>query len=147
MADREVRPSDLESANLVLFGTRETNSLIAKYSDRLPMQFSGAAESGYGLVYVFPVDKHYVLVNSGLPWWTGVAGPASGTAGPPPRNRRNPFGIGAPDLLVGLKDYLLFKGTIETPVAEGRFYRNWRVPDTDAARMSASGAVIFSGRQ
>jgi poly(3-hydroxybutyrate) depolymerase len=146
MADREVRPSDLESANLVLFGTRETNSLIAKYSDRLPMQFNQAAESGYGLVYVFPIEKHYVLVSSGLPWWTGVAGPSS-AGGPPVRNRRNPFGIGAPDLLIGMKDFLLFKGTIETPVAEGRFDRNWRVTDGDAARMTASNAVTFNGRQ
>jgi hypothetical protein len=147
LADREVRPSDLESASLVLFGTRETNSLIAKYGDRLPMQFNKEAEPGYGLVYIFPIDKHYVLVSSGLPWWSGIAGPASGATSPLPRNRRNPFGIGAPDLLIGLKDYLLFKGTIETPVAEGRFDRNWRVPDADAARMTASGAVSFSGRQ
>src|SRR5205085_1736480 len=75
LADREVRPSDLESANLVLFGTKQSNSFIAKYSDRLPIQFTAAAGSDYGLVYVFPVDKHYVLVSSGLQWWAGLTAP------------------------------------------------------------------------
>ncbi|HKQ03920.1 MAG TPA: alpha/beta hydrolase-fold protein [Blastocatellia bacterium] len=140
LADKEVRPSDLESANLVLFGTKESNSLVAKYSDRLPVQFNAAASTNYGLVYVFPAAGHYVLVSSGLPWWAGMTGPA-------PRNRRNPFGIGAPDLLLGMKDYLLFKGTIDTPVAEGRFDGSWRMPDGDAARMTASGAVTLNGRQ
>lgn len=108
LADREVRPSELESANLVLFGTHESNRLIAKYSDRLPMPFTAAAAAEYGLLYVFHTGQQYVLINSGLPWWSIVsAGAGSGAAsspGGPPRNRRNPFGIGAPDLLVGLKD-------------------------------------------
>ena len=76
-----------------------------------------------------------------------MIGPVSGQAGSPPRNRRNPFGIGAPDFLVGLKDYLLFKGTIENPVAEGRFDRNWRLSDGEAAKLAASGAVTLSGKQ
>ena len=61
--------------------------------------------------------------------------------------RRNPFGIGSPDLLVGMKDYILFKGSVENLIVEGRFDRNWRVPEADATKMAAGGAVTFSGRQ
>jgi predicted esterase len=147
LSDKEVRPSDLDSANLVLFGTKESNGLIAKYSDRLPMQFTAAADAGYGLLYVFHTGQHYVLVNSGLPWWAGMTGPSPGSPGPPPRNRRNPFGIGAPDVLVGMKDYILFKGSVDSPVVEGRFDRNWRITEADAAKMTASGVVTFNGRQ
>ncbi|HEV2123556.1 MAG TPA: hypothetical protein VGW38_12375, partial [Chloroflexota bacterium] len=70
VADTLMRSSDLESANLVLFGTRETNRLIAQYSDHLPLHLDSAAAGEYGLVYVFPMSGRYVLVNSGLPWWT-----------------------------------------------------------------------------
>ncbi len=79
IADRDVRPSDLETSNLVLFGTRETSSLIAQYGDRLPLHLDTAAASEYGLLYVFPVGERYVLINSGLPWWRTTR-PAAGAA-------------------------------------------------------------------
>jgi dipeptidyl aminopeptidase/acylaminoacyl peptidase len=74
VADKDVRPSDLDGSNLILFGTRETNTLIDKFSDRLPIQLEPTA-AGYGLVYVFPIDKHYVVVSSGLAWWTPPPAP------------------------------------------------------------------------
>ena len=112
---------------------RFSTSATVRIPPRAPehVQFNAAASTDYGLVYVFPAAGHYVLVSSGLPWWAGMTGPA-------PRNRRNPFGIGAPDVLVGMKDYILFKGSVETPVVEGRFDRNWRVTEADAAKLAAS---------
>ena len=69
IADREVRQSDYENSNLILFGTKETNSVIEKFADRLPMHLDAKA-ADFGLVYIFPLNNHYVVVNSGLPWWT-----------------------------------------------------------------------------
>jgi hypothetical protein len=69
MPDDEVKDKETAGASLVLFGTRETNSLIARYSAALPMELNAGA-ADYGLVYVFPVNGRYVVINSGLPWWT-----------------------------------------------------------------------------
>lgn len=65
LTDKQVRPSDLESANLVLFGDKGNNSVIADLSEELPMSYQGDSENT-GLAYVFPHRGHYVLINSGL---------------------------------------------------------------------------------
>jgi predicted esterase len=137
IADRDVRPSDLESANLVLFGTRDTNSLIERFADRLPLHLSPGAE-GYGLVYVAPVGNRYVVVSSGLPWWeTGDAVAAPGRL--PFTNAVTAFG------LMALGDFLLFQGSAENPIAAGRFDSQWRLPRADAERLRASGVVSVDG--
>ncbi|MCK7541540.1 MAG: hypothetical protein MZV63_66980 [Marinilabiliales bacterium] len=69
ISDKEVRQSDYVTSNLILFGTKETNAIIEKFSDKLPMHLNADA-ADYGLVYIFPMNRHYILVNSGLPWWT-----------------------------------------------------------------------------
>jgi poly(3-hydroxybutyrate) depolymerase len=56
IADKDVRPSDIESANLILFGTAETNTLIERYAPALPMQLSDLS-GGKGLLYVYPVQS------------------------------------------------------------------------------------------
>jgi poly(3-hydroxybutyrate) depolymerase len=147
VADNQVRPSDLESANLVLFGTKETNSLIAKFAERLPIHLNAGAE-GYGLAYVYPVGQRYVLVSSGLPWWesggqTGAApaaaaGPAAGA------RRRYSFLPGPPGALAGLPDFVLFQGSLGNVVAEGSFDKNWRLSEADAAKLRASGVVTLA---
>lgn len=148
VADRDVRPSDLESANLVLFGTQDTNRLIAQYSDRLPLQLAAGAADEYGLVYLFAIGGRYVLVSSGLPWWQTTA-PVPGAApapGAPPGLRTSPFAGDVVALgLMGLKDYLLFRGSVENVVVEGRFDHNWRLPEVDARRLRATGAVVIAG--
>ncbi|MDH3290898.1 MAG: alpha/beta hydrolase-fold protein [Gemmatimonadota bacterium] len=134
VSDREVRPSDLESANLVLFGTKETNGIIARFADRLPMHLDGASEA-FGLVYVFPLDGRYVLVNSGLPWWH-----SDGSF-----QTRSPFRSSVPAFgLIGLGDYLLFSGFVENVVAEGRFDHDWRMPPAEAEKLQATGVVSLS---
>ncbi|MGV3560547.1 carboxylesterase family protein [Larkinella arboricola] len=133
LADKEIRPSDLESANLVLFGTKETNSLVAKFSDRLPIQLNPGT-SDYGLFYVFPVNNHYVTINSGLPWWTDTQAPMGGFS----LNNR------AMAVTSGFKDFILFKGTYKTPVAEGYFDNDWHLKPDDASKLSESGAVTVA---
>jgi len=138
VADKDIRPSDLESSNLVLFGTPETNKLIAQFSDRLPMQLSKDA-SDYGLLYVFPIGEHYVLVNSGLPWWQT---PEAGAPRAPSGRRGSMFaGPIVAFGLTGLEDYLLFKGSADNPIAAGRFDTKWRLPEAEAAKIKASGVV------
>jgi predicted esterase len=159
IADSAMRPSDYESSNLVLFGTKETNSVIAKVADRLPMALNEAAAKEYGLVYVYPVDGHYVVVASGLPWWdpnaTGApqAGPAprpaaapaaAGAAQPRPATRSFGFRIPGPaGTLSSFADYVVYKGSLANVVAEGRFDNDWRIPAGDLEKIKATGAVTF----
>ncbi len=70
-SDVEITAADLETADLVLFGTAETNSVIARSGATLPLRLNAGA-ADYGLLFIAPLGKHYALVSSGLPWWTGV---------------------------------------------------------------------------
>ncbi|WP_234734708.1 carboxylesterase family protein [Tellurirhabdus bombi] len=132
MADKDVRPSDLENANLVLFGTKETNSLINQYSDRLPIHLASTA-TDYGLFYIMPVNNHYVAVSSGLPWWTENGGQVVGR--PMPKPLSNP---------AAAQDYFLFKGTPKDVIAEGKFDTNWHLPESEASKMTATGVVTVA---
>ncbi|MCD9015415.1 carboxylesterase family protein [Parachryseolinea silvisoli] len=128
MSDKEVRPSDFQSSNLVLFGTRETNTLVEKYSDRLPVALK-AGTTDYGLIYVLPIDGHYVVVNSGLPWWA--------------MNKQTQFAF-APVAVATLgefKDFALFKGSPGTIVSDGYFDASWKLPEAERAKLEASGVV------
>lgn len=130
MGDREVRPSDLADADLVLFGTPETNTLVARYADRLPMHLDEAAALDYGLVYVFPIGSNYVLVSEGRPWWDYEAAGAGF------------FGSAVPALqFANRQDYLLFDAAHGYTIAEGRFDRAWRLPGRQAAQLRGSGVV------
>ncbi len=133
VADADVRPSDLESSHLVLFGTKETNSVIARFDHRLPIRLDGDSER-YGLVYVYPVDGRYVLINSGLPWWHAGAGAAG-----------SPFtGEIVAFQLMGLGDYLLFEDSADRVIAQGRFDNDWRLPAAAAEAMRATGVVMVT---
>jgi hypothetical protein len=129
--DSEIRDQDLDTASLILFGTGATNRVIARMAQRLPIALNpGAAD--YGLLYVFPAGRHYVVVNSGMPFWTG-GGDADrgGYQFAPPQLR----------LLQSFGDYILFKGSLANVVAEGRFDRDWKLPAAAIAAMSATGTV------
>ena len=132
-ADKDVGDNDLESANLILFGNKETNSVIARLSHDLPMELNvGAAD--YGLVFVAPFRGHHVLINSGVPWWTG----ADTVKWPRYQFLSPPAGV-----LDNFGDYLLFKGSLDNIAAQGRFDRHWKLPQDAVARMQATGAVVI----
>lgn len=132
LSDRELRQSDYDISNLVLFGTRETNAVIEKFADRLPVHLKADAKD-YGLLYIFPVNKHYVLVNSGLPWWT------------PPKKAAAQGGYSflspIPDLLKNYEDYILFKETPDNVITRGFFDNNWNLPPESSQLMKATGVV------
>nr|AUN36262.1 hypothetical protein [uncultured bacterium] len=85
-ADREVTADDKKNYNLILFGTRQTNSLLAEISDQLPLemtpdgyrlgdkQFSNEGkEIGLQLCYPSPFDPaRMIVVQSGLYWGTAI---------------------------------------------------------------------------
>lgn len=136
LADTEVRQSDIEHSNLVLFGTAETNSIIKQYADKLPMHLSNDAANTHGLVYIFPLNGHYVLVNSGLPWWT-------------PKAKRTPQGgFGGATMSLSKaasvlpdKDFILFKDTPDNIITHNSFDNNWDYPAEDLNKLKSSGVV------
>lgn len=132
IADRDVRSSDYVRSNLILFGTRETNSVIEKFADNLPMHLDPKAEN-YGLVYIFPMNRHYILVNSGLPWWTPLknAGDRRGYA----------FSGTKVESLKKYRDFILFKETPDEIISHGYFDNNWKLPADAAAALQAGGVV------
>lgn len=146
LADRDVRPSDLSESNLILFGTKETNSLIARFSDRLPIHLNPTAKN-HGLVYLFPVADRYVLVSSGIPWWTSKRNeaPALGTVSTGWWSRPRYRFLNSPSsVLDDFKDFLLFNELPQYPVAEGFFDNRWRLVSADAEKLKKSGVVTIS---
>lgn len=135
LADNAVRQSDLETSNLVLLGTAETNTLIKKYADRLPVHLNADAKD-YGLLYIFPLNGHYALVSSGLHWWTPVK---------PKEGQPVASGIalmsGKANLLSGYKDFILFKSSPDQVISQGYFDNNWAFPTEEASKLKASGVV------
>jgi predicted esterase len=131
LADSDVTATDLQNANLMLFGTKETNSVIAKYAAQLPMALNAGA-ADYGLVFVYPVDGRYVVIHSGLPWWTRFD----------QINRYELEFLNTPaHALTTLGDYVLFRGGLDNIVIEGRFDRKWKLPAEEADKIRATGAV------
>lgn len=131
IADKNVTKADLENSNLVLMGTKETNSVLARYAASMPVSLKADAKD-YGLVFVAPADGRLVLVNSGLPWWTG----SDRAKRPGLRYLWSPFQV-----LMSLPDFILFKGSLDNVIAEGNFTRSWKVPEEAAKKMLATGAV------
>jgi poly(3-hydroxybutyrate) depolymerase len=131
VADKEVRPSDYESCNLILFGTKENNAVIGKYADKLPLHLNPAS-ADYGLLYVFPVSDHYIAVSSGLPWWAGV------------EDQGFPFVPSAHRSLPDFKDLLLFKGSAKNIVADGYFTQDWKLPESLLMPLTKAGVIIIS---
>ena len=131
-ADRDVKDSELQTGRAVLFGTKETNSLIAKLAPSAPIELNPGA-AGFGLILVAPAGHGSVLINSGLPWWTGYD-----------RVKREGlrFLEGPYTVLNSFGDFILFRGSLENVIAEGRFEPNWKVPEEAAAKMRATGAVV-----
>jgi pimeloyl-ACP methyl ester carboxylesterase len=132
-ADSEVTPADLADYDLILLGTDDTNTVIAHLSAQLPLALNpGAAD--YGLLFVVPIGRHYAVIASGLPWWTG-AGEAN--------RGGDPFAPEPYRILSTFGDYILFKGSLAHAVSEGRFEGNWKVPSDAAVKLRAAGTVTI----
>jgi len=111
----------------------ETNRLIARFAPQFPITLNpGAAD--YGLLFILASGKHFVLVSSGLPWWTGAEEANRGGYR---------FAPGPYRLLSTFGDYILFKGSLANVLAEGRFDRNGKVAPEVAEKLRATGTVTI----
>jgi len=137
VADNSLRTSDYELCNLVLFGTKETNLVIAKYADKLPMHMDNGATDEYGMVYIFPMNQHYVLVNSGLSWWTP---PKTGQVG------SSMMAGGKSSTLSKTEDFILFKETPDNKILSGNFDNNWKLGQGAIETLGASNVIQFTGK-
>ncbi len=142
--DNQLSESDILSSNLILVGTKETNSAVARFADQLPMHLNAGAED-YGLVYSYPVNGKYIMVCSGVPFWT--AKPIDWSTPPTEAENQRPvtsitfsYGVGA-KVLLGRKDFLLFKDTNDNVIAEGYFNHDWKIKEEDAKKIKDAGVV------
>lgn len=138
LSDKDLRQSDYDNCNLVLFGTKETNAIVAKFADKLPMQLSNDAKD-FCLTYIFPVDNKYVLVNSGLPWWTPKVPKKDQQAA----GMRMAFMNATIDGLRDYKDFVLFKNTPDEIISQGAFDNEWKLPPEESAKIKATGVVTL----
>jgi enterochelin esterase-like enzyme len=132
ISDKDVRESDYEHSNLVLFGTAKTNAVIQKFADKLPMQLS-SGENEYGLLYIFPFNGHYLLVSSGLEWWT-----------PSGKNKTEQgitFMRSPAESIRNLGDFILFKGSLDNIIVQGNFDYDWKLPEQAKSEMRKTGVV------
>ncbi len=131
LSDREVTNGDFDSADVILLGTKESNEQIARLDKQLPLSLNVSA-ADFGLVFIYPASKHYTLVNSGLPWWTGAETAKRGGLPFVPERLR---------VLQTFPDFILFKGSLEDVIAEGRFTREWKLSDAERKKLQGTGAV------
>jgi predicted esterase len=129
VADKDLRPFDMESSHLILFGTKQTNSIISKYSDQLPLALN-TMTAEKGLAYIYPVQNKYVLISSGLAWWDA---PNIMAGGAQISRLSSPMTINS---LRSLGDYLIFDKT--TILVSGRFDNHWQLPKSEEAKVKAA---------
>lgn len=130
LADTELKESDIANANLVLFGTTETNAQIAKYKDQLPFEFKG--DSTESLTYIFPNEKKTVLINSGFPFWE-INDKGDNFL----RILRNPSKI---TMLSGYGDWV-YSDKKSGEIIWGYFDNNWKLSDGDETKLGKVGAL------
>jgi hypothetical protein len=137
IADSQVTPDDLVNSNLVLFGTKETNNVIADLSPKLPMHFENEQDS-LGLVYCFPHNGNLVVVSSGLPFWTFVPD----EEGRMPQTGSRFGGINGAQALKGMKDFLLFRKSNHNVISEGYFKHDWTLPEEAVKVLENNGLFV-----
>jgi pimeloyl-ACP methyl ester carboxylesterase len=129
-SDEEEARTTGAAHHVVLFGTRQTNSILRGLD--LPLELNAGA-ADYGLLFVAPAGRgQYVVVSSGLPWWTGAqeANRGGDRFAPEPYRLLETFG-----------DFILFKHSLANVVCQGRFDNEWSVRPEDAAKLESSGTV------
>jgi poly(3-hydroxybutyrate) depolymerase len=133
LSDKEVRPTDLESAHLVLFGTAKSNAIIAKYANKLPMQLDESKVNTANLTYAYPNGKKYILISSGIPFWEIPVSEESS-----PLNLRIPAKAAQ---LSGYKDWVLYSKESNSVLGSSFFTKNWELSENDKNKIKSN--VIF----
>lgn len=133
LSDKEVRPSDIERSNLVLFGDTETNELIEKYSSKLPLSLKASARENASLSFIYPNGNKYILINSGQPFWE-----LPNSDNSPFARLRSTAKAGA---LSGYGDWVLYDKNINNVIGYGLFKADWSLTDKDKEILKNSGSV------
>lgn len=141
LSDKQVTAEDFMFSNFLLFGSKETNEVIARLADNLPLHLDTNAKD-YGLVYGYPVNGNLVLIASGVPFWEYQGFSPDQTSGAPRNLIRFATGDGA-KALSGLKDYLFFDGKNKQIIANGFFDQEWRLREDDLHKFSETGVIKF----
>jgi predicted esterase len=129
MADKELRQSDFEMANLILFGTKETNTIIAKEANQLPLHLSLNDTKTHGLFYIFPINGRYWAINSGIPWWEGAS--------------LKSWFLPQPQMSIyNYKDFALYKGKADNVISEGFFDSKWQLNGDVKQVLNANGVIV-----
>jgi hypothetical protein len=112
------------------------------------------AEAKIRLVYCFPANGHYVVVSSGIPFWTtpppaprpaAAAAPAPGAAPAAPARTAVSFGGGSgARALLGMKDFLLFRENNSNVISSGYFNNEWKMQAKELSELKAAGVVTIS---
>jgi hypothetical protein len=82
------------------------------------------------------MNRHYILINSGLSWWTPPKNP-SGQAG-------YAFMGSKVEMLKKFQDYVLFKDNTDNIVSQGLFDSNWKLTAEAIETLKGSGAVTVT---
>lgn len=134
LTDKQLRPSDLKEANLILFGDKRSNAVIQQLSDELPIELTDT-EGDLGLAYIYPRNGKYVVINTGLSIfdapaskkelgrWARLSSPAIQYA------------------LMKFDDFVLFDK--EIILAEGFFDNTWQLDDQTKEVFLKTGKVII----
>jgi predicted esterase len=130
VADKDVRPSDLKDCNLIVFGTKETNAIVSKYADRLPLHLA-SDQTNLSLFYIFPIDGHYIAVNSGLPWWTEKKAPGGFSLFNPAHANLNK-----------LPDFVVFGDSSDKILLDGFFDNNWKLNEDQIKKFKDLNVVV-----
>jgi len=82
------------------------------------------------------MNRHYILVNSGLSWWT------------PPKNTAGQTGYSFQgskvEILKKFQDFILFRESPDNIVSQGIFDNNWKIPAGAIETLKNSGAVTVN---
>lgn len=136
MADKEIRPNDIERSNLILFGTTQTNQVIGQLTPNHPLQLKENQVQNYSLTYIYPNKDRYVLVNSGIAWWK--------TAGQDPNGLLARLSVPGPaGKLRGKGDFLLFEKDNTNHIWSGQFNEHWQISEKEKEMLKKSNALIF----
>jgi dipeptidyl aminopeptidase/acylaminoacyl peptidase len=135
LSDKEVRSSDIERSNLILFGNKKTNSLIAKYADKLPIELKEENEKNTSLSLIYPNGKRYIVVNSGLPFWEM---PEISTGPYESLKASSKAGVFA-----GYGDWTLYDKELNNVISSSKFDLNWKLTEKDAEVLKKTNKVIL----
>ncbi|MFW6043593.1 MAG: dienelactone hydrolase family protein, partial [Marinilabiliaceae bacterium] len=138
--DQEVSSFDRQHSNMILIGDHTTNSIIAELKDELPVHLKDTT-GNYGLVYIYPHNGNYMVVNSGIPFWD------SRFVNDQKDDNQTTTTFGGKKgarALQGMKDFELYKDSNSNVTIEGYFEHDWSLPEEAREKMEETGVVVDS---